>query len=138
MRRVEALLIFFLLCATFAAIVPVAFCQTDPSDVLNELLSDPMTLLIFLIQFGLGLGLGYFSVRAIKYIVAILSIIGLGILLNIWQFGGLEGFLEAIGFPGDLTQLIAMLTSIISLLGVLTFLPIGVGFFVGAIAAVIK
>ncbi len=115
----------------------MAFCQTDPSDVMNELLSNPITLLVFLIQFGLGLGLGYFSVKALKYIVAIISIIGLGVLLNIWRVGGLEGFLREIGWVGDI-NLIQILTSIMSLLGVLTFLPIGAGFFLGAIAAVIK
>lgn len=138
MRRVEALLIFLLVCTTFATVVLTVFCQTGPSDVVNELLSNPMILLIFLIQFGLGLGLGYFSVKALKYIVAIVSIIALGVLLNIWQFGGLEGFLKALNLPADLTEMNAMLISIISVLGVLTFLPIGVGFFIGAIAAVIK
>ena len=138
MRRIGVLLVLFLLCATFAAVVHPVFCQTDPYDVVNELLSNPVVLLIFVIQFGLGLGLGYFSVKAVKYIIAILSIIALGVLLNIWQFGGLEGFLEALNLPLNLTDLTAMLTSIISLLGILTFLPIGVGFFIGAIVAVVK
>ncbi len=131
------MLISLVLCVAFATGVPVVFCQTDPSDVMNELLSNPITLLVFLIQFGLGLGLGYFSVKALKYIVAIISIIGLGVLLNIWRVGGLEGFLREIGWVGDI-NLIQILTSIMSLLGVLTFLPIGAGFFLGAIAAVIK
>lgn len=138
MRNVEVLLILLFLCAAFATIVPVAYCQTDPSDVMNELLSNPITLVVFLIQFGLGLGLGYFSVKALRYIVAIVSIVGLGVLLNIWRFGGLEGFLKEIGWIEDINQMIEILTSIITLLGVLTFLPIGAGFFLGAIAAVIK
>lgn len=138
MRRIGALLVLFLLCATFVAVVRPVFCQTDPSDVVNELLSNPVVLFVFVIQFGLGLGLGYFSVKALKYIIAILAIIALGLFLNIWQFGGLEGFLEALNLPLNLTDLIAVLTSIVSLLGILTFLPIGVGFFLGAIAAAVK
>lgn len=138
MQRAEALLIFLLLGATFATIVPTGSCQSDLSDVLNEILTSPAAVLLFLVQFGLGLGLGYFSVKAVKYIIAVLAIIGLGILLNIWRFGGFDAFLRALGWGGDFTQIIGVLTTIVALLGILTLLPVGVGFLVGAIVAVRK
>jgi len=138
MRMVQALLMFSLLCVAFATFVPMGFCQGEPYDILVELLSNPRTLLIFLVQFGLGLGLGYFSVKALKYIIAIVSLVALGIVLNVWQFGGLENFLARLGLSGEPTELIAMLNTVVALLGILTMLPIGVGFLVGAITAAVK
>lgn len=138
MRRSRGLLLGFLSCTLSAVVVPVAYGQTDPIDVLRELLTNPTTLLIFLTQFGLGFGLGYFSVKALKYILAILCIIIIGVLLNIWQFGGVEEFLHALELPTGLPELTATVTAILSLLGILTLLPIGLGFFAGAITAAAK
>jgi hypothetical protein len=138
MRRSRGLLLGFLLCTVSAVVVPTVYGQTDPVDVLRELLTNPATLLIFLTQFGLGFGLGYFSVRALKYIVAILCLIIIGVLLNIWQFGGVEEFLQALQLPAGLPELTATVTAILSLLGILTLLPIGLGFFAGALTAAAK
>lgn len=137
-RRFQVLLGFSVLCVAFAMMVSPVLCQNDLYDVLSEVFSSPMTLLIFSIQFGLGLGLGYFSVKALKYIIAIVCILALGVMLNIWQFGGLENFLGRLGIPVDPTQLTSILTAIVGLLGILTILPMGVGFLLGAIAAAIK
>lgn len=134
-KEVLILVTFLFVSMAFAMIIPEAFCQDDLSDILSELLSNPRTLLIFLIQLGLGFGLGYFSMKALKYIIAIICLLTLGVLLNIWQFGGLQGFLEKIGYTVDFAQLIAMLNSIASLLGILTILPIGAGFLIGVITA---
>lgn len=138
MKKVIAFVIFFFALFALAATVSRVNAQDDLSDVLTELLLSPKTLIIFLIQLGLGFGLGYFSVKALKYIIAILCLLTLGVLLNIWQFGGLKGFLKKIGYTTDFAQLIKMLTSIVSLLGILTILPIGAGFLIGAIVAVRK
>jgi len=137
-RRVQVLLGFLVLCVAFIMMVSPVLCQNDLSDVLSEVFSSPMTFLILSIQFGLGLGLGYFSVKALKYIIAIVCILALGVMLNIWQFGGLESFLDRLGIPVDPTQLTSILTSIVGLLGILTILPMGVGFLLGAIAAAVK
>lgn len=118
-----------------------ALCQDtgDPmevlSEVLSELVSNPKTLLTFSVQLGLGFGLGYFSLKAIKHIVAIICILIVGVLLNIWQFGGLQGLLERLGYGMDFVQIINTIKTMTSLLGVLTILPIGLGFFVGVIIA---
>jgi hypothetical protein len=127
-----------LACVISAVVVPAVYGQPTPSDLVQDLLSNPATLLVFLIQFGLGFGLGYFSVKALKYILAILCIVAVGVLLNVWQFGGLEGWLQALELPSGLPEVTAMLTAILSLLGILTLLPIGLGFFVGAITAAAK
>lgn len=138
MRRRRGLLLGFLVCTISAVVVPAVYGQTDPAEVVRELLTNPATLLIFLTQFGLGCGLGYFSVKALKYILAILCIIIIGVLLNIWQFGGVEEFLHALKLPTGLPELTTTVTAILSLLGILTLLPIGLGFFAGAIIAVAK
>jgi len=138
MKKVLAFMTFLFVFVAFAAIIPGAFCQDALPDALSELLSNPAIFLIFLIQLGLGLGLGYFSMKALKYIIAIICLLTLGVLLNIWQFGGLQGFLEKMGYTLDFPQLITMLNSIASLLGILTILPIGAGFFVGIIVAARK
>jgi len=122
----------------FAATISEAFAQDTLSDTLSELLSNPTVFLIFLIQLGLGLGLGYFSMKALKYIIAIICLLTLGVLLNVWQFGGLQGFLEKLGFTLDFSELFTMLNSIASIIGILTILPIGAGFFVGIIVAARK
>ena len=138
MKKVLTLLTFLFVFIAFAATISEASAQDTLSDTLSELLSNPTVFLIFLIQLGLGLGLGYFSMKALKYIIAIICLLTLGVLLNVWQFGGLQGFLEKLGFTLDFSELFTMLNSIASILGILTILPIGAGFFVGIIVAARK
>jgi len=141
MRKILILTIYLVTTAFLAAAVHPAYCQNNElSDQLSELLSNPISIAIFLTQLGLGFGLGYFSMKALKYIIALVCIFALGILLNIWQFGGLEGFLSHLGLEEilEISRLTAMLQTIASILGILTILPIGVGFFVGAIMAARK
>lgn len=138
MKKVLPILIYVALSVAFAIVIPGASGQNDLSTALSELLSNPVTFLVFLIQLVLGFGLGYFSMKALKYIIAILCLLTLGVLLNIWQFGGLEGFLEKLGYKVDFLQLIAILNSVASVLGILTILPIGIGFFIGVIFAARK
>lgn len=138
MRRIPVLTIYLIATVGLAAATPTAYCQEiDLPNLLFELLSNPIAIAIFLIQLGLGFGLGYFSMKALKYIIALVCIFALGILLNIWQFGGLEGFLSYLGLEEilEINRLSAMLQSILSILGIMTILPIGVGFFMGAIIA---
>jgi len=119
-------------------LVPEALAQNEPlKDTLSQLLNDPKTLMVFVIQLGLGLGLGYFSVKALKYILAIVGIIFVGVLLNVWQFGGVEGLLRRLGLD-EWSQLLPMFYSVITALGFLTILPVGIGFFLGIVIAAAK
>jgi len=138
MKKVLVLLVFLLVSVSLATAIPKALAQDTLSDTLTELLSNPTTLVIFLIQLSLGFGLGYFTMKALKYIIAIVCILTLGVLLNIWQFGGFEGFLQKLGLTMDFAQFTAMLRSMASLLGILTILPIGIGFLIGVILAARK
>ncbi len=119
-------------------LVPEALAQNETlKDTLSQLLNDPKTLMVFVIQLGLGLGLGYFSVKALKYILAIVGIIFVGVLLNVWQFGGVEGLLRRLGLD-EWSQLLPMFYSVITALGFLTILPVGIGFFLGIVIAAAK
>lgn len=119
-------------------LVPEALAQNETlKDTLSQLLSDPKTSMVFVIQLGLGLGLGYFSVKALKYILAIVGIIFVGVLLNVWQFGGVEGLLRRLGLD-EWSQLLPMFYSVITALGFLTILPVGIGFFLGIVIAAAK
>jgi uncharacterized membrane protein (Fun14 family) len=138
MRGILVLTTFLVASAALATAIPTAYCQDNElSNQLIELLSSPIAITIFLTQLGLGFGLGYFSMKAVKYVVALICIFALGILLNIWQFGGIEGLARALGLP-NISELTAMLQTVVSILGILTILPIGAGFFIGAIIAARK
>ena len=105
-------------------------------DLLSEFLSNPAGALVVVIQFGLGLGLGYFSMKALKYIVALIAIVVVGVLLNIWQFGGLGGFVEKTGL--DPSKVHSIFKTVAGALGILTVVPVGIGFFIGIIVAMRK
>jgi hypothetical protein len=135
MKKSLAFTLFLFTLMAFTVTVSKVYSQAEVSDTIIELLSNPKTFIIFLVQLGLGFGLGYFSMKALKYIIAIVCLLTIGVLLNIWQFGGLQGLLEKTGYTMDFAQLIAMLTALASLLGILTILPMGIGFFLGVIVA---
>ncbi|KYH36960.1 MAG: hypothetical protein AYL29_010060 [Candidatus Bathyarchaeota archaeon B24] len=113
-----------------------SLCQTDIGleDLLSELLSQPVTMASFIVKFCLGLMLGYFSVKAIKYVLALVGVMAVGVILDIWQLGGLEEFISKIGL--EWSKVYPLIQSLISAFSILTVLPIGLGFFIGFIVAV--
>lgn len=52
---------------------PAIINQTSPDigGLISSLLTNPTSLVIFVIQLGLGLGLGYFSAKVFKYMLAL-------------------------------------------------------------------
>jgi len=106
------------------------------SEIISKLASDPVASTVFLIQIALGFGLGYLMVKALKYILAIIAILFIGVILNIWQFGNMQDFLETLGV--DWSQLLSMANSLLAVLGILTILPIGIGFCIGIVVGAVK
>jgi len=106
------------------------------SKIVSMLVSDPVASTVFLIQIALGFGLGYLTVKALRYILAIIAILFIGVMLNIWQFGSLKNFLEAFGV--DWSQLLSLASSLLAVLGMLTILPIGIGFCIGIVVGAVK
>jgi hypothetical protein len=131
--------------------VSVAFAQSSSQDIgsiLSSIFSNPSSIVIFIIEFALGLGLGYFSAKAIKYILAIigifivglvfLAIIGIfivGVVLNVWAAPNLGAFIQqqlsSLGL--DWSKLYPVIMSIIYVIGLTTVLWITLGFIIGIV-----
>ena len=117
----------------------IASAQSPAKDLGSYLLyifTNPATLVTFVVEFLLGLGLGYFSLKALKYILALIAIIVLGILLNIWQSAQLMQFiLEQMNI--DWPQLLHIILFFSYTLGLTTILPLTLGIILGLVLAAI-
>jgi hypothetical protein len=100
---------------------------------LVALFSQPQTLVVVLVQFLLGLGLGYVSVKALKYVLAFIAILVLGAFLSIWSLGATPS--EALRSLGSAALLVK---DFVIALGLMTIGPVSVGFIVGAIIGLLK
>ncbi len=135
----KKILIYILVLCSLLALPGVALVSAQGSslsDIFSELISNPIVMIVFLLQIGIGFGLGYFTMKALKYILAIFALLVAGVLLNIWQFGTLANFFERSGI--DWTQLLSMIQSVFSALGILSVLPLGLGFCLGIVAGAIR
>ncbi|MGC8954200.1 MAG: hypothetical protein ACP5N5_05740 [Desulfurococcus sp.] len=137
--RLRGLIPLFLLALVLSTIYSVAEENTNITgvDILNELLSNPRVYIAVFIQFVLGLAIGYFSLKVLKYIVALILIIILGVILSVWSIGGSIYDLLA-KIYGSSSQILKIVESIASTLGLLTIGPVAVGFIVGVIIAWVK
>jgi len=81
----------------------------------------------------LGLGLGYVSVKALKYVLAFIAILVLGTFLSIWSLGTTPSeVLQSLGSAA------ALVKDFVTALGLMTVGPVSVGFIVGAILGLLK
>lgn len=105
--------------------------------MLAQLFQNPVVFLVMLVEFMLGFGLGYFSVRALKYILALIAILVAGIVLNIWSLGlSLESLLGGLGeYAGRAKDL---LMGLAGALGLLAVGPVMIGFLIGVIVAAVR
>jgi len=97
------------------------------TDLLSDIVKNPKSLITFIIQFLLGLGLGYYSLKAIKHIAALIAIFVIGGILNVWSLGGQKGI--------DWNQLYTLLKPLIAAFSIRLTLPILLGLLVGLIIA---
>ncbi|RLG84556.1 MAG: hypothetical protein DRO40_00740 [Thermoprotei archaeon] len=101
------------------------------------LLSDPKILVATIIQILMGIGLGYYMVKVIKYFIALILVIGAGVILNVWSLGGsLEEVLARYG--SEALKLKDVFMSLLTTLGIMTVGPIALGFLIGVIIALRK
>ncbi|MEM0218546.1 MAG: hypothetical protein QW425_03355 [Desulfurococcaceae archaeon] len=98
-----------------------------------EIAFNPPSVVVMLIQFVLGLALGYVSVKALKYIIAFIAVLVLGVMLSIWNLGTLrKEVLESLGLT---------IEAIFKLLLVLIITAAGptlIGFIVGIVVSILK
>jgi len=146
--KVKALLLI-LVAAMIIALTTAPLCLAEAITASGEVesvqlpefisaaLSNPKVLVAVLIQFLLGLGLGYFSVKVIKYVLALIGILVLGSILSVWSLGGsIEDFLAKVGVEAQ--KLFPLVQSIMATLGILTVGPVAIGFILGIIAGSVK
>ncbi|GEM_PF-832085 len=114
-----------------------ATTEVNLPSFLNDALKNPKVMLAVAIQFFMGLGLGYYSAKVIRYILALIGILILGSILSIWSLGG--SAYDIISRLGEeATKIYPMVQSVLSALGILTIGPIAAGFILGAIIALRK
>lgn len=104
---------------------------------LSEILKNPRLLIAVVIQFILGLALGYVSAKALKYILAFIGLLVLGAALSVWSLGGsVEDFITNLGVQAQ--QLLPIVKSFLATLGLMTIGPTSIGFIIGVLIALIK
>jgi len=108
----------------------------DMPSLITSLLTSPTVLITFFIQFALGLGLGYLSVKVAKYLIALLAIFIVGVLLNIWQSANLQEMVG--GLSLQWSKVYPVIQALIVLVGLTTVLPITLGFVIGFVVALQK
>ncbi len=120
-----------------------ALAQTNSSNlgsITTSLFTNPNSILIFVIELALGLGLGYFSVKIVKYILALILIFLIGVLLNVWTSptlgANIQQQLSSLGLEWG--KVYPVLISIVYMLGLTTILPITLGFILGVVIAIVR
>jgi hypothetical protein len=130
-------LIALIIILTFIFSIVSAQAQVNLTDLISEALKNPKVLVVVVIQFLMGLGLGYFSFKVWKYLIALIAIIVLGNVLTIWSLGSSpESFLGQL--YETFKQFLPNIIAFIQLLGIMTVGPVTIGFIVGIILAIIR
>jgi uncharacterized membrane protein (Fun14 family) len=107
------------------------------ADFLTTALTNEKVLIAVTIQFLLGLGLGYYSAKVIKYLLALIGIVILGAVLSVWSLGGsIDDFLLKLGTQAH--ALMPVIEGFMATLGILTVGPVTVGFLLGLLIAISK
>ena len=102
------------------------------SDALSIVLGNNKILISTLVQFAMGIAVGYYFAKAVKYLLALVLVLVVGALLNVWSIGGsLDSILST-----DFTQFKEHKEEVLSLIkffGAVLVGPVLVGFIVGVI-----
>lgn len=102
-------------------------------ELVNLVQSNPGVVVVVLVQFALGVALGYFSAKVVKYILAIIATLFAGTILSVWTSNiTLEELVQA------LTTLSEPAKRIVTAIGLFTMGPITAGFVVGVLIALAR
>lgn len=111
--------------------------NTTVTDIIGKAMSNPKVAVSMLIQFLLGLALGYYSAKIAKYLLAWIGVIIIGALLSVWSLGGsVEDIVTKLGLEAK--KLIPIIKDFLAALGVLTVGPVAVGFILGLVIGVTR
>lgn len=108
----------------------------DIWNTLQNILKDPQNLPTFITQIILGFGLGYFSGKAIKYILALIGILVVGFFMNLWRLDALTSLFESYGLSQE--KVYSLSTAVITIIGATTILPVSIGFMIGIIVSIMR
>jgi hypothetical protein len=101
-------------------------------DILSVILSNNKILVATLLQFLMGLGLGYYFAKAVKYLIALILVMIAGALLNIWSFGGsIDNILTK--YISNIAQYRDEVLTLLKIFGAMLVGPILIGFIIGII-----
>ncbi|MFP3286695.1 MAG: hypothetical protein RXP86_05540 [Acidilobus sp.] len=106
-------------------------------------LSSPATIIVIVIEFLLGLGVGYVLAKGLKYVLAFFLLLIVGELLNIWSIGALNmKSLASSVTSGNVTAIEQGLRALAPFFAVIepifTSVVIVIGFIIGAAIAFFK
>lgn len=102
--------------------------------IINLVFSDPKVAFAVMVQVLMGVALGYYMSKVIKYFIALIAVIVIGVMLNVWSLGGsLEDILARFGFQA--MQLRDVVLGFLGTLGLLTVGPVTLGFVIGLLIA---
>jgi len=134
---VGALLALGLLATSAAAQSNATATNATVTNILSKAMSNPKVAISMLIQFLLGLALGYYSAKIAKYLLAWIGVIIIGALLSVWSLGGsVEDILTKLGLEAK--KLMPIIRDFLTALGVLTVGPVAVGFVLGLVIGITR
>lgn len=127
-----------------AALASVASAQsnntttnTTLTNIISQAMSNPKVAISMLIQFLLGLALGYYSAKIAKYLLAWIGVIIIGALLSVWSLGGsVEDILTKLGLEAK--KMMPVIRDFLTALGVLTVGPVAIGFILGLLIGITR
>ena len=111
--------------------------NTTLGEVFSAALSNPRMGLTILVEFILGVALGYVGVKALRYILAFIGILILGSVLSAWSLGGnIQDVAKKLGL--EVKQLLPVLKQFALAIGATIVGPASIGVIVGIILAMVK
>ena len=103
----------------------------------QEVMGDPLVLAGLAVQFLLGMGLGYVSAKALKYILAFMGLLALAAAINGYTFGSsMERMVEE--YYQQAVEVVPHVKRMLAAVGLLTIGPTTIGFILGAVVGLIK
>lgn len=103
---------------------------------ISQYFSTPQAIIVTVIEFLLGFGVGYFLAKGLKYILAFFALLIVGDLLNIWSVSAFSAKSLSIA---TLQQELAPLSAFLSIIQpIFTNIIILIGFIIGAAVALLR
>ncbi len=111
--------------------------NTTLGEIVSAAVGNPKMGLTILIEFVLGLALGYIGVKALRYILAFIGILLLGSVLSAWSLGGgINDIAEKLGV--EVKKLLPVLKQFALAIGATIVGPASIGVIVGIILAMVR